>query len=393
MFWAVVLYTALATWLALRLGRPLINLNFAQQRFEADLRFSLVRLRENTESIAFYGGEARELDIFSERFGRVFANFWAIMVRTRILGFAQYGSGQAAVVFPYLIAAPRYFAERGTLGALQQVADAFIQLQSSLAYIIAAYNDVNPLNSITNWLAVVRRLSTFRDKVDEIHAEIQKPQPIAIERAGQGVAVSDLAVDLPDGAPLLERLNFAVERGQSLLIKGPTGTGKSTLLRAVGGLWPFGRGHIRLDAGRAFFLPQKPYIPLGDLRHALLYPDAGADVPSERLVGVLRQVGLGHLASDLDTVDLWAQRLSGGEQQRLAFARVLLAEPQIVFLDEATSAMDEEGELELYRLLREAPWRPALVSVGHRSTLREFHDRILSLVGAQGRQRDLAAAG
>jgi vitamin B12/bleomycin/antimicrobial peptide transport system ATP-binding/permease protein len=387
MFWAVVVYTAIATWLALRLGHPLINLNFAQQRFEADFRFSLVRLRENTESVAFYGGEARELDIFSDRFRRVFANFWAIMVRTRILGFAQYGSGQAAVVFPYLVAAPRYFGERLKLGEIQQVADAFIQLQGSLAYIINSYND------IANWLAVVRRLSTFRDNVDEIHAEMQKPQPIAIERAGQGVAVSDLAVDLPDGAPLLERLNFAVERGQSLLIKGPTGTGKSTLLRAVGGLWPFGRGHIRLDAGRAFFLPQKPYIPLGDLRHALLYPDAGADVPSERLVGILRQVGLGHLASDLDTVDLWAQRLSGGEQQRLAFARVLLAEPQIVFLDEATSAVDEEGELELYRLLREAPWRPALVSVGHRSTLREFHDRILSLVGAQGRQRDLAAAG
>jgi putative ATP-binding cassette transporter len=384
MFWAVVVYTAIATWIAIRLGRPLINLNFAQQRFEADFRFSLVRLRENTESVAFYGGEARELDIFTHRFGKVFANYWAIMVRTRILGFAQFGSGQAAVVFPYLVAAPRYFTERLPLGEIQQIADAFIQLQGSLAYIINSYND------IANWLSVVRRLASFRDSMDEIQAAMQGPQPIAIERAGEGVAVADLALDLPDGAPLLDRLNFDVARGEALLIKGPTGTGKSTLLRGVAGLWPFGRGHIRLDAGRAFFLPQKPYIPLGDLRHALLYPDAGIDVPSERLVDVLRQVGLAHFAGQLDTVDFWSQRLSGGEQQRLAFARVLLAEPRIIFLDEATSALNEEGEAVLYRLLREASWRPTVVSVGHRSTLREFHDRILPLV--REREKDAAAS-
>lgn len=386
MFWAVVIYTAIATWIAIRLGRPLINLNFAQQRFEADFRFSLVRLRENTESIAFYGGEAREHDIFNGRFAKVFENFWSIMVRTRILGFAQYGSGQAAVVFPYLVAAPRYFGERLALGEIQQVADAFIQLQGSLAYIITAYND------IANWLAVVHRLSSFRDSVEKIQTAMQGPQPITIERAGEGVAVADLALDLPDGTTLLERLNFDVARGQALLVKGPTGTGKSTLLRGVAGLWPFGRGRVRLDAGRAFFLPQKPYIPLGDLRHALLYPDADIDMSSERLVGVLRQVGLGHFATELDTVDLWAQRLSGGEQQRLAFARVLLAEPQTIFLDEATSALDEEGEAALYRLLREAPWRPTVVSVGHRSTLREFHDRVLALVGAGARQKNVAAA-
>src|SRR3984957_932223 len=373
MFWAVVVYTAAVTWIAIRLGRPLVNLNFAQQRVEADFRFSLVRLREYSESVAFYGGEPRELDIFSERFGRVFANFWAIMVRTRILGFAQYGSSQAAVVFPYLVAAPRYFGERMQLGAIQQVAGAFTSLQGSLAYIITSYND------IANWAAVLNRLASFRDRVDEIHADIAKPQPIVIERAGEGVEVDDLALALPNGAPLRQGVNFDVSPGQSLLIQGPTGTGKSTLLRAIAGLWPFGRGHIRLDPKRAFFLPQKSYIPLGSLRAALLYPDAGVGVPAEKLVGVLKQVGLEQLSPDLDKVDLWAQRLSGGEQPRLAIARVLLGEPSVIFLDEATASLDEAGQEMLYRLLRDLPWHPTIISVGHRATLHQFHDRVFEL--------------
>jgi putative ATP-binding cassette transporter len=373
MFWAVVIYTAIATWIAIRLGRPLVSLNFQQQRFEADFRYGLVRLRENSESVAFYGGEDRELDILSGRFGRVFQNFWAIMVRTRILGFAQYGSSQAAVVFPYLVAAPRYFVERMKLGEIQQVAGAFVELQGSLAYIITSYND------IANWAAVLHRLASFRDRLDEIHAAMHAPQPIAIERVGEGVAVSDLSLDLPDGRPLRQDLNFDVAPGQALLIRGATGTGKSTLLRAVAGLWPFGRGRIRLDSRRAFFLPQKAYIPLGSLRQALFYPDAGLGVPTERLIEVLRKVGLERFASDLDKVDLWAQRLSGGEQQRLAFARVLLAEPAVIFLDEATASLDEAGQEMLYRLLRDLPWHPTIISVGHRSTLRQFHDRVFDL--------------
>jgi len=373
MFWAVIIYTGIATWLAIHLGRPLVNLNFAQQRLEADFRYSLVRLRENSESVAFYGGEDRELDIFSSRFGRVFGNFWAIMIRTRILGFAQYGQSQAAVVFPYLVMAPRYFGERLQLGAIQQVADAFIQLQTSLAYIITSYND------IANWASVLHRLASFRDRLDEIHAAMHAPQPITIERSGEGVAVADLSLALPDGRPLRQGLNFNVLPGQALLIQGPTGSGKSTLLRAIAGLWPFGRGRIRLDAKRAFFLPQKSYIPLGSLRDALLYPDAGTGVTTEKLVGVLKKVGLERFSSQLDAVDLWAQRLSGGEQQRLALARVLLAEPAVIFLDEATASLDESGQQTLYQLLRGLPWHPTIISVGHRRTLRQFHDRVFDL--------------
>ena len=373
MFWAVILYTVGGTWLAIRIGRPLIALNFDQQRFEADLRFSLVRLRENTESVAFYGGEEREFATFWSRFGRVYGNFMAIILRQRLLGFYSLGYNQAAVVFPYLLMAPRYFAERLALGVIQQVADAFLQLQSSLAYIVSSYSD------IANWQAIVRRLSTFRDRVDEIQRAAEAPQPIVITRDGAGLAVDDLALALPDGRVLRRSIGLAVPESGSLLITGPTGAGKSTLLRAIAGIWPFGRGKVRLDQRRAFFLPQKPYIPLGSLRDALTYPDAGTGIEGEKLIAALDQVGLGYLAPDLDKIDNWAQRLSGGEQERLAFARVLLAEPAIIFLDEATAALDEDGEAALYRMLRDLPWHPTIVSVGHRSTLRSFHDGVFDL--------------
>jgi putative ATP-binding cassette transporter len=373
MFFAVLIYIVAGTWLTIRVGRPLVTLNFAQQRYEADLRFSLVRLRENTESVAFYRGEPREFAIFWDRFGRVFGNFFAIMIRTRLLGFYVQGYMQAAVIFPYLLMAPRYFGERLALGVIQQTADAFLTLQSSLAYIISSYTD------IANWQSIVHRLATFRQKVEEIEAAQRGPQPIAIERNGRGVSVTGLDLELPDGRPLREGIAFKADPGEALLITGRTGTGKSTLLRAVAGIWPFGRGKVRLDEGRAFFLPQRPYIPLGDLRHALLYPDEGAGIPRERLVEALGKVGLAHLAPDLDKVDNWAQRLSGGEQQRLSIARVLLAEPAVIFLDEATAALDEAGEATLYHLLRDLPWRPTIVSVGHRGTLRAFHDRVMDL--------------
>jgi putative ATP-binding cassette transporter len=375
MFWAVIVYTIGGTWLAVRIGRPLIGINFDQQRFEADLRFSLVRLRENTESVAFYGGEEREFGTFWSRFGRVYGNFMALILRQRMLGFYANGYGQAAVVFPYLLMAPRYFGERLALGVIQQVADAFIQLQSSLAYIVTSYAD------IANWQSIVRRLATFRDRVDEIQQAVQAPQPIVVTREGEGLEVRDLELDLPDGSVLRRDVALDAPAGQSLLITGPTGAGKSTLLRAIAGIWPFGRGKVRLDKRRAFFLPQKPYIPLGSLRDALAYPDAGTGLERERLVAVLETVGLGHLAADLDKVDNWAQRLSGGEQQRLAFARVLLAEPAIIFLDEATSALDEMSEAELYRMLRALPWHPTIISVGHRGTLRTFHDAIFDIAG------------
>src|SRR6516162_4530667 len=384
MLWFALVYSVGGTWLAFRVGRPLVKLNFDQQRYQADFRFSMMRLRENTESIALYGGEGRERRTFIDRFDYVVRNFWNIMRRTKRLNWYTSGYNQFAIIFPYLVAAPRYFAKQITFGALQQTADAFGQVQQSLSFIVNSYA------FIAEWQAVVQRLASFDRRAREVAAAARAAPQIQIERAGDGVMVTNLDLDLPDGTPLLRGVNLGVASGEWLLIAGPTGTGKSTLLRAIAGIWPFGRGHIRVGKGRTLFLPQRPYIPLGSLRTALLYPNEDDKAPNDRLAAALGEVGLGAFVNDLDTVDNWAQRLSLGEQQRLAFARILLSEPAIVFLDEATSALDEAGESALYTLLRKAPWRPTVVSVGHRSTLNKFHDRILPLVGAEVYQPDAA---
>jgi putative ATP-binding cassette transporter len=368
MVWFALIYAVAGTWLTFKVGRPLVGLNFTQQRYEADFRFSLVRLRENTEPVALYNGEAREHAIFAMRFRNVVDNFWAIMKRIKIINWWTSFYGQFAVIFPYIVAAPRFFSRTMQLGGLMQTADAFGTVQGALSFIVTSYTD------IADWQAVIERLVSFDDRVREIATAARAPQPIVIERKGEGIDVKQLDLDLPGGVALLRHVDLAVEPGESMLITGPTGSGKSTLLRALSGIWPYGKGAIRLALGKLLFLPQKPYMPLGSLRSALIYPREGLDVSDERLREVMETVGLGAFAARLDEPDHWGQRLSLGEQQRLSFARVLLSEPHIVFLDEATSALDEPSEAYFYRLLRDAKWRPTIVSVGHRSTLAAFHD-------------------
>ena len=387
MVWLALVYAVLGTIGAVKIGRPLVGLNFNQQRYEANFRYSLVRLRENTESVAFYRGEPRELDIFRGRFGDVVANFWAIMWRTLKLNSFTFVFGQASVLFPYIIQAPRFFAKQIRLGDLMQTAEAFGQVLDALSFIINSYGD------IANWSSVVRRLATFDESVEKIVAKGDQVGDVAIDHAGSGVTASGITLELPNGKPLIAGVELQAEPGHPLLVAGPTGIGKSTVLRAIAGLWPFGRGKVRLAEGRVFFVPQKAYVPLGTLRQALAYPEAGTEIPDQRLKAVLKQVGLGAFESELDSVDNWAQRLSGGEQQRLAFARVFLAEPAVIFLDEATSALDESTEAQFYQMLRDAPWKPAIVSVGHRSTLRAFHDRVLDLRSIGGRPAAALAEG
>jgi putative ATP-binding cassette transporter len=379
---AAIIYALGGTWLTQRIGHPLVGLMFNQQRYEADFRFSLVRLRENAESVAFYGGESREFEVFQNRFTHCVRNWWQYILRRKKLSWFTQGYQQLAMVFPFIVAAPRYFGKEIQLGGLMQISSAFGRVQESLSFIVTSYTD------IAEYQSVVERLRGFRARVAEITADRQGPQPIAIERGGAGVEVNALDLDLPDGRALRQGIALAAAPGSPVLVTGPSGSGKSTLLRAIAGLWPFGRGRIRVGGGHALFLPQRPYLPLGTLADAISYPELDHEPRRAELEAALRAVGLPYLIDQLDVDGNWAQRLSGGEQQRVGFARVLLVRPEIVFLDEATSALDEPAEAALYRLLREAEWRPTIVSVGHHGTLKRFHEAIVDL----GHQRVSQAA-
>ncbi len=371
MTFVAYVFVIVATVIAFRIGRPLIGLNFRNELFRASFRYALVRLRDSSEPVAFHRGEAVEAAGLSRRFGAVIGNAWAIVFRTLKFNGFNLGVSQVAVVIPYIIQAPRYFAGAITLGDLTQTATAFGQVESSLSFFRNAYD------TFASYRAVLIRLTGLLDADAEARA-----LPSVNLQEGDGLEVRDLTVRLPDERVLVDDLDLHLEAGASLFVTGPSGSGKTTLLRSLADLWPWAEGTVRRPAGDdALFLSQQPYLPLGSLRAALAYPGPADDVDDESAAAVLRQVQLPHLAERLDDETDWSRRLSPGEQQRLGFARVLLVRPRVVFLDEATSALDEGLEHTLYTLLREELPETVVVSVGHRSTLNRFHAERLELLG------------
>ncbi|NWE29446.1 ABC transporter ATP-binding protein/permease [Pseudomonas gingeri] len=370
MFWCALLYAAVGSWLTHLIGHRLIGLNNQQQRFEADLRFSMIRVRENAESIALFNGEPNENQRLSARFGKVWHNFWDIMRVSKRLTFFTAGYGQIAIIFPFIVAAPRYFAGKIQLGELMQINSAFGNVQENFSWFITAYSD------LAAWRATCDRLLSFRQAMSDNEDHVRT---IDVQSVGDELKVQNLNLDLNNDRHLLSGAEMTVAAGERVMLAGRSGSGKSTLFRAMGNLWLDGHGSIRLPARRYLFLPQKPYLPIGSLREAMSYPQAGDTYAQERYVHVLETCRLQHLIPRLDESNHWQRMLSPGEQQRLAFARALLYAPQWLFMDEATSAMDEEDEADLYGALIEQLPGIGIVSVGHRSSLNKLHTRHLRI--------------
>ena len=375
--WGALIYAIFGTVLTQWIGSPLVNLDFRQQRFEADFRFDLVRVRENAEQIALLRGEPAERERLSERFRHVVENWYGIMSRTKRLTAFTQSYSQAAVVFPIILVAPAYFAGKIQLGAMLQTAEAFGSVQQALSFFVSAYR------TLAEWRAVVARLDGFETAIRSAATLATGPASIEVGPSvtGDNIDLEKLLVRLPNGTPLVSADRISINGNQRTLVTGPSGAGKSTLFRAIAGIWPFGSGSIAIPAkATLMMLPQRPYFPIGSLEAAIVYPAQASAFSPDRVRDALVAVGLPQLAQQLEQVAHWNRMLSLGEQQRLGLARALLHAPQYLFLDEATASLDEVSEAALYRLLAEKLPATTIVSIGHRSTLEAFHQRNVALV-------------
>jgi putative ATP-binding cassette transporter len=375
MVWVALAYAVAGSWLSHVIGRPLIALNFVQQRLEADFRYGLVRIRENAESIALYRGEPPERTGLVLRFGRVVSNYWALVRAQKRLIWAQSVYGQLAVIFPFVVAAPRYFDGPLKLGDLMQISNAFGMVQGSLSWFVNAYAN------LATWKATTDRLLTFDDALAELRAA---DEGTLQAMPGGAPALRGVRIDTPRGAPIVAEASLEVRPGERLLLTGPSGSGKSTLFRALAGIWPHGTGRVEQPPGGVLFLPQRPYLPIGTLRATVSYPSAADAFDDATVAQALHDCRLPQLAGRLDEEAAWDRRLSPGEQQRLAFARALLNRPRWLFLDEATAALDEATGTALYRLVLERLPDTAVVSIAHDASVAAFHGRRVHLTPAAG---------
>lgn len=370
MFWASLLYSLLGTYITHYVGKRLVAINFVQQRYEADFRFSMIRMRESAESVAFYSGEEQEKQVFTERFKRLMENFWELVTKKKQLVWLNSGYSQVAIIFPFMVAMGRYLSKEISLGGLMQISSAFAHVQNSLSYFVDTYT------SLAQWQSVVVRLTFFGRHMQEVSEDAEH---FHLERfaTANNVETEAMQVNLPNGEVLLKPMSFVLHPGANVLVKGKSGCGKSTLLRAISGIWPYVEGKINLPSNNnLMFIPQKPYLPLGSLREALLYP-GNKPLEDAEIIKLMELCQIGYLADKLEVVADWSHVLSVGEQQRLAFVRAHIQQPLWLFLDEATSALDEDTEARMYELLQSRLAGSTVVSVGHRSTLNKYHQLVL----------------
>ena len=381
LLWAALIYAILGTTFTHLIGRALIALNFQQQRYEADFRFNLVRVRESSEQIALLRGEQAERDRLLLRFANVVSNWMAIMSRQKKLTFLTAGYSQAAVVFPYIMVSPAYFAGKVQLGGLMQTANAFGQVQGALSVFVNVYRQ------LAEWRAVVERLSGFDHSIAVAHEAAVKPPVITVAPTdANAVSFKDLSVRLPNGVPLINATDVSIKLGERVLVSGPSGAGKSTLFRALAGVWPFGEGTISIPKNaRMMMLPQRPYFPIAPLAAAVAYPAESGQFDAAKVAELIGAVGLPALVPRIEEEAHWNRMLSLGEQQRLGIARALLYAPNFLFLDEATASLDEPSEAALYQLLDQRLPQATIVSIGHRATLAAFHRRRLAFIRAGDR--------
>ncbi|MDO9438377.1 MAG: ABC transporter ATP-binding protein/permease [Hydrogenophaga sp.] len=365
MVWAAVLYCAIGSAIAHWIGRPQVRINFQQQMLEANFRHHMVRVREYSESIALDGGERVERRQLDVRFRDVMTNYFALIRNQKQLTWFSSFFSQAAIIFPMIVAAPRYFSGAIQLGQLMQINSAFGRVQDSLSWLVDNYM------SLAIWKATTDRLIGFETSLKH---QSETRDGLSLGASGDGISAQDLTVGLPGGSTLLAGVNLSVKPGDTVLLHGPSGSGKSSLFRAISGIWPHALGRVGLPKD-TMFIPQRPYFPDGRLRDALAYPEPADKYTDAELREALEAALLPALTDELDREDAWSQKLSGGERQRLAIARVMLKKPAWVLADEATSALDEEAEATIYQRLvdRVKQAHGAIVSIAHRSTLAAHH--------------------
>ena len=372
MLWAALIYSLLSTLLTFVIGRPIINLSFWQQRFEAFFRYNLVRIRENCEAIAMYQGEAKEHEHLKTKFARIIGNFIALARKQRRLEIITNLIGYFNNFLPTLVALPGYFARKYDMGGISRITQAFSVVSTALGFFITQYV------SIAQIIATSKRISTLLELKGASNLNITAPQDLHISYQAQRLSAQSLILYKPDGSTMLGPLSFEIKELEHTLIMGTSGSGKSTLLRTIAGIWPFASGQLVKPETELLFIPQKPYLPEGSLIDVLTFPHLD-HYDLEVLKAALIQVELNYLIASLNESSNWSQKLSLGEQQRLSFARALIHAPKWLLLDEATSAVDEALEHKLYQLLLAQLPKTTLISVGHRSTLKELHVKIINI--------------